>query len=332
MADSTSAGATSAGATHAGRVGILVVYYLRSDDDLPILALHLDHVARHTRRPFMVYGVANRVTPAARELLEQHDWLRLCEVEPTDRRGSREHGYYLDALAAIAIADGVDSIVTLDVDSFPIADGWIETVADAASAHGGVAGVLRVENGDTALPHPSCVMMSATFFTRYRPSFSPDSDGTSEFRRFLRSTRQAGDTGLGLAYALWSQQLPWARLRRTNVVEVHPVIAGVYADCVFHLAGVASGTIFRRDLRASWVHRVTEPIERVPVRGGLRTVKLALLTRVQARSRRKIVERNRAVYSRVWDRLVHDPDRFFAELRGHPGAAPGSATARQWAP
>src|SRR3954454_3771112 len=145
------------------RVGILVVYYLRSDDDLPILALHLEQVARHTRPPFTVYGAANRVTPAARDLLECHDWLRLCDVAPTDRRGSREHGYYLDALAVIAAADGVEMMVTLDVDSFPIADGWIDTVGDLADAHGGVAGILRVENGDTALPHPSCVMMRRAF-------------------------------------------------------------------------------------------------------------------------------------------------------------------------
>ncbi len=321
-----------ASATSAGRVGILVVYYLRSDDDLPVLALHLAHLERHTRAPFTVFGTANRVTPAARDLLEQRDWLRLCEVEPTEWRGSREHGYYLDALAAIAVADGVETIVTLDVDSFPIADGWIETVERAADANGGVAGVLRAENGDTALPHPSCVTMRAEFFSRYRPSFSPDSDGTPEFRRFLRSTHQAGDTGLGLAYTLWVHGLPWARLMRSNAVEVHPVIAGVYADCVFHLAGVASGTIFRRDLYSSWVHRVTDPIDRIPVRGPLRSAKRRFLTRVQARSRRTIVARNRAVYSQVWDRLVHDPDRFFAELRGRPGSAPGSAPARQWAP
>ena len=313
-----------------GRVGILVVYFLRSDDDLPILALHLDRVERHTRRPFTVYGVANRVTPAARRLLDERDWLRLCEIPPTEDRGSREHGYYLDALAQIAADDGVATLVTLDVDSFPIADGWIETISGLASANGQVAGVLRVENGDSVLPHPSCVMMDTGFFARHRPSFSPDSDGTPEFRRFLRTTGQAGDTGLGLAYTLWSHQLPWARLVRSNAVDVHPVIAGVYADCVFHLAGVASGTIFRRDLQSSWIHRITAPIERIPTRGRVRTLKVAALTRVQAKARRAIVERNRVVYAQVWDRLVGDADRFFAELRGRsPGAGPGPA-ARQW--
>ena len=316
------------------RVGVLVVYFLRSDDDLPILELHLDRIERHTRHPFTVYGVANRVTPEARRLLEAREWVRLCELAPTELRGSREHGHYLDALARVAVADGAETLVTLDVDSFPVADGWVETISRAAArASSTVAGVLRVENGDTVLPHPSCVMMDAGFFTEHQPRFSPDSDGTPEFRRFLRTTRQAGDTGLGLAYVLWSRRLPWARLLRSNVVDVHPVIAGIYADCVFHLAGVASGTIFRRDLRASWIHRMTEPIERIPMKGRLRALKVSVLTRVRAKSRHAIVERNRVVYSQVWNRLVVDPDRFFAELRGCVSSSgPGSGPARQWEP
>ncbi len=313
------------------RLGILVVYFLRSDDDLPILELHLDRIERHTRRPFTVYGVANRVTPEARRLLEAREWVRLSEVVPTELRGSREHGHYLDALAAVAVANGAETLVTLDVDSFPVADGWIETISRAARTFGNVAGVLRVENGDTVLPHPSCVLLDAGFFTRYQPSFSPDSDGTHEFRRFLRTTGQAGDTGLRLAYVLWSHRLPWARLLRSNAVDVHPVIAGVYADCVFHLAGVASGTIFRRDLRSSWIHRLTAPIERMPMKGRLRALKVSVLTRVQAKSRRAIVERNRVVYAQVWDRLVEDPDEFFAELRGLPAsAASGPGATRPW--
>ena len=50
----------SAGATPSGTLAILVVYYLSSDDDLPILDLHLDRIERHTRVPFQVYGAANR--------------------------------------------------------------------------------------------------------------------------------------------------------------------------------------------------------------------------------------------------------------------------------
>ncbi len=302
-----------------GGIAILVVYFLRTDDDLPILALHLDRIAAHTHVPFTVYGAANRVTPAARRMLEERSWLRLCEIESTGLRGSREHAYYLDALAALAAADGVDRLITLDVDSFPISDHWIETIAGASKS--GVAGILRAENGDTVLPHPSCVMVEAEFFDRYRPSFSPDSDFSPEFRRFLRSTGQAGDTGLGLAYTLWAQKLPWGRLLRSNAVDLHPVIAGVYADSVFHLAGVASGTIFRRDLQASRVHRLTNPLERLPLAGSPGKCKTAVLTSLRSRATRAIVERNRNVYVAVRTRLLTDPAALFSELRGHSAGA-----------
>ena len=305
----------SAGATPSKTLAILVVYFLSSDDDLPILDLHLDRIERHTRVPFQVYGAANRVTAAVRARLADRSWLQVCEIEPTELRGSREHAFYLDALMARARADGADRIATFDVDSFPIDDAWHEVMGTAARASG-LAGILRVENGDTELPHPSGLLVHTEFLDRHEPSFSPDSDRTPEFRRFLHSTGQAGDTGLGFAYALWSHQLEWGRLLRSNAVDVHPIIAGIYADSVFHLAGVARGSIFRRDLAGSRVHRVTTPVERVPVTGGLGRVKRSVLGRVRAPAERAIVERNRVVFGRARAALLADSDGFVAYLRG----------------
>ncbi len=302
-------------ATPSGTLAILVVYYLSSDDDLPILDLHLDRIERHTHVPFRVYGAANRVTPAVRERLADRSWLQICEIEPTELRGSREHAFYLDALMACARADGAGRIATFDVDSFPIDDAWLE-VMGAAAGPAGVAGILRLENGDTVLPHPSGLLVHADFLDRYEPSFSPDSDRTPEFRRFLHATGQAGDTGLGFAYRLWSHQVEWGRLLRTNAVDVHPIIAGVYADSVFHLAGVARGSIFRRDLSESRVHRVTAPLERLPLRGALGRAKRQALASVRAPAERTILERNRAVYRRARAALLTDPDAFVAYLRG----------------
>ncbi|MEO6468405.1 MAG: hypothetical protein ABIP21_04845 [Acidimicrobiia bacterium] len=307
--------AVNAEAIPSGTLAILVVYYLSNDDDLPILGLHLDRIERHTRVPFQVYGAANRVTPAVRAMLADRGWLQVCEIEPTELRGSREHAFYLDALMARARADGADRIATFDVDSFPIDDTWLE-VMETAAGSSGLAGILRVENGDTVLPHPSGLLVHAEFLDRYEPSFSPDSDRTPEFRRFLHSTGQAGDTGLGFAYALWSDQLAWGRLLRSNGVDVHPIIAGIYADSVFHLAGVARGSLFRRDLARSRVHRITGPLERMPVTGGLGRVKRSVLERVRAPAERAIVERNRVVFGRARAALLEDSDAFVAYLRG----------------
>jgi hypothetical protein len=300
------------------RLAIAVVYHLTSDDDLPLLELHLGQIARHTSVPYTIHAATNRASDAAREMLRSHREVRCVDIPTTHMRGSREHGYYLDALVASALDHDASHVCTLDVDSFPIRGDWVERIVELAPPTSGVAGVLRRENGDIALPHPSCTFLRRDFVERFAPSFSPDSDGTPDFRRFLHSTRQAGDTGIRIGYTLWSQQLPWGRLLRTNVRDPHPIIAGLYGDCVFHLGATASGTVFRRDLAASTVHRATRPLERVPLRPQpLARAKRTLVDRLRAPAEAELKARNRGVFTdlRAW--LLEDPDGLVAYLSGN---------------
>lgn len=299
------------------RLAILVVYVVRDDDDLPLLDLHLDRIARHTSVPYTIHGAAPRVTPAARARLEAEPDLRLVDLPPTDARGSREHAHYLDGLLPIALESDATHIVTFDVDSFPVIDDWVDRLLAAAPPESGLAGVLREENGDRVLPHPSCLFASRELFTRYDLSFSPDWDGTPEFRRFLRATGQAGDTGIRIAYRLWADDLDWGRLRRTNAVDLHPVIAGVYGDAVFHLGATSRGVLFRRDLAPSPVHRLTMPLERYPARRPAAVrAKKAVLRWTRGPVERRMMQRNRDCYRRVRAELLADPDALFARLRG----------------
>jgi hypothetical protein len=241
----------------------------------------------------------------------------VCDTPDTDLRGSREHAFHLDGLAQQALAAGVTHVCTLDVDSFPIRDDWVDVVAAQMPDASGLAAVLRVENGDTALPHPSCTFARRELFERFSPSFSPDSDGTPEFRAFLRATGQSADTGIRLGYALWSAGLPWGQLVRTNTVNPHYLMAGIYADAVFHLGGVGRGKLFRKDLEQSAVHRLSRPIERLPVGAGAPAdAKRALLRRVRGRKEDRLAAQNRDFYAvlRAW--LLSDPDGLLAYLRG----------------
>ena len=45
-------------------LGILLVCYLKDDDDLPLLELHLERVAKHTHVPTTVFAAANRTSDA----------------------------------------------------------------------------------------------------------------------------------------------------------------------------------------------------------------------------------------------------------------------------
>jgi hypothetical protein len=300
-----------------GKLAILVVCYLKDDDDLPLLQLHLERVAAHTSVPATVYASANRATPAARALLDAQPGVVVVNVPGTDLRGSREHGYYLDQLAAHALATDATHLCTLDVDAFPIRDDWVSVVAAQIEPESGLAAVSRLENGDSALPHPSCTFARREFFERYTPSFSPDWDGTPEFRRFLHSTGQSADTGIRLGYILWSESLPWGRLVRTNAVNPHYLMAGIYGDAVFHLGGIGRGKLFRQDLQHSTVHRVSRPLERLPVPSGSPAkIKRSVLQRARGRQESRLAAQNRAIFTLLENWLLSDPDGLLAYLRG----------------
>ncbi len=304
-------------------LAILVVYYLKDNSDLPLLELHLQRIAQHTHVPYTLFAVANRVSPEAREIIRAQPHVVECDITPTDARGSREHGYYLDAMLRIALTAGVTHVCTLDVDSFPIDDRWLDVLV-AKMPPSGVVGILRRENGDVALAHPSCILATREFFGRFSPSFSPDAEDTNEFRRFLRTTGQAADTGIRLTAALWNAEEPWGQLTRSNAVDPHYLMAGIYDDVVFHLGGVSRGSLFRADLQQSRRHQLTRPIERLPARGKLLARwKRAALAKVRRSSERRLANTNRRVFNDLRSRLLDDPDALFAYLRG--GRAPAEA-------
>ena len=116
----------------------------------------------------------------------------------------------------------------------------------------GVAAVLRRENGDVCLPAPVGHRAHPRVRRRRtRCRSRPTPTARREFRRFLRESGQRADTGIRIAHTLWAGSLPWARLLRTNAVDVHPVIAGIYGDCIFHLGAGSRLALFRADLARS---------------------------------------------------------------------------------
>lgn len=308
------------------RLALLVVYVLPDDDTEWLLQLHLDQIARTTTVPYRIYAAAPRVSPAAWDLLAARPEVEIHPTPAFDQIGSREHAHHLDALMHRALSDGDAShLATFDLDSFPIAGGWHDRLLDGVSAPG-VAAVLRRENLDTVLPHPSCIVLPRDFATAHPFSFSPDTDGSRDFREFLRASGQRADTGIRLAYLLEREGVSWRRLLRSNRREIHPVIAGIYDDTVFHLGGGTRDTRFRRDLASSRSYRITRPIERIPApRPSLKRAKTVVLDSLRAPADRAIVGRNRHAAVRARRCLREDPDAFFSYLRGHGTAPSGLA-------
>ncbi len=297
------------------RLSILVVYVVRDADDEALLALHLDRIARHTTVPYRIHAALPRVTDAARERLETRAEVTVWPTEPSSDRGSREHAHHLDALMARAAPEAASHVVTLDLDSFPVADAWQDTLL--AGTDDSVVGILRRENGDVLLPHPSCTMLPRSFLEQHPFSFSPDTDGTRGFRTFLRTSGQAADTGIRLAYLLATENLPWRPILRSNRRELHPLIAGIYGDAVFHLGAGARASLFRRDLAGSTLHRLTDPVERVPVSWApARRWKHRALGAVRGPAERRMIAANADAAARAHAWLRDDPEGLFAFLQG----------------
>jgi hypothetical protein len=295
----------------------MVVYVLR-DDILPLLRIHLDRIARHTHVPYTLFATRERLSAAGREILAGAPNLHLVDVPQTQLRGSREHAYYLDAMLPEVLGSPATHLCTLDVDSFPIDDSWLDVLGNLVAPDSGVCGVLRAENGDVALPHPSCVFMTREFADRHRPSFSPDSDGSLEFRRFRRVTGQPADTGIRVGSTLWNEGLHWGTLLRTNAVNPHYLMAGIYADVVFHLGGIGRAKIFRKDMNELRSHRWSRPLELMPARTKLlREMKVRALRRVRQRSEDEVANANQRIYEEILDWLFTDADGLFAYLRAH---------------
>jgi hypothetical protein len=298
-------------------LAVLTVAVVRDDAERALLELQLDRLRRHTVEPMTIHMVARRVPSDVRAWLTDQPDVRLLDPPAPADTGSREHAAYLDALLHAARATDASHFATFDLDSFPVADDWLGRVLRMLPAGAGVAAVVRHENGDVCLPHPSGTVLTREFVDAYDVSFSPDTDGTPEFRRFLRDSGQRADTGIRLAQTLWAERLPWAQLRRTNAVNLHPVIAGIYGDCIFHLGAGSRVALFRRDLIASPVHRLTRPVERVPVgTGRLRSVKQRALAAVRRPAESRRIAANRAVADRATAMVLHDPDALVAYLRG----------------
>ncbi len=223
------------------KLGICVVYLVKPGDE-ELLDLHLAQIRKHTRAPFTIYGSVNRLRP---ELLPrlQEAGVEVVRLPDVPARGSEEHNAYLDGLLARAFADGCSHAATLHVDSFPVADGWAQTLAARLDARTVLAAVKRDEVNDDK-PHNSLAFLTREFYTAHAPRLlgSAEDRASPRFREYLAASGCLDDGGVGLGFKVWEQGLAWRPLARSNRAADHFVIGSVYGDLVFHLGATARGT------------------------------------------------------------------------------------------
>lgn len=306
--------ATESGRPGIAKLGICCVYFYGPDSEW-LLDLQLRYIASTLDGyDYTVYAAANRLQPELRHTLEATPRVRIVSLPRYGGNvgGARaieasfEHAFYLDLLLHEAVDDGCTHLAAIDADSFPVLPDWPNILLHKMGSMR-FAGVLRSENLDTYLPHPSGLFMDRSFLLDHAPRlFPPKSEILSNpsFREFLQETGQRTDTGIGYGYTLWKSREPWLPLLRSNRRNPHFLMSGIYGDMFFHLGASSRRPWFYFDYRTRLSLRIKPALSRVPA-----------LWRLGSWLEERYVESNRRTLHEISESLRSDPDRFLSTLQ-----------------
>ena len=124
--------------------------------------------------------------------------------------------------AMLAHAERDDVLVFVDGDAFPVGD--VVSRIRAGLAESELVAVQRLENNGDCQPHPCfCAVTAATW-----ASLPGDWSSGHPFRDGRT------DVGGNLLWLLEDRGIPWDPMLRSNKLNRHPLLFGVYDDVLYH--------------------------------------------------------------------------------------------------
>ena len=227
--------------------------------------------------------------------------------------GPDAHAEKLNALAAAIVreADPGDLLIFIDGDAFPIAplDDYLEEILGRFP----LAAIRRDENLGDKQPHPSFCATTVGFWQEIQGDWSR--------APWINNVGwEIADPGGRLLENLTARNVQWHPLRRTNRVNLHPVLFGVYDDVVYHHGAGFRAAFERADrLRAGTLPELPASLATDPPTGIGGLVWRVRAKRWYVAEKRPVVRReqrlmreNRALSDRVFDRLRSDESFWLA--------------------
>lgn len=179
--------------------------------------IQLDYLQRNVSMPFRVYAFLNGAS-------ENHrDKYFYSNVEPIE-----SHPIKLNLLAEIigyhSISD--DLIMFIDGDAFPIGD-ICGFAVDKLREYPLIA-VQRLENEGDIQPHPCFCMTTVGFWNEI------GGDWKEGFQWKNAAGYEFSDVGGNLLKVLQDGNINWYPMLRSNKVNSHPLLFGIYDNMVYH--------------------------------------------------------------------------------------------------
>jgi hypothetical protein len=227
----------------------------------PWIALCLRQIERHSQGwDYQVFVFDNSHLPAHRTAMRAFERVRVrpgALVAALGRLANRVPGPYigrlferrhasaLDYLAKKVPAD-FDYVVTLDNDSFPIREDWLDVLVSACQKGAAAAGVYRDEMAPDVDPfiHVSGLCVKREDLRALNVSFGKDIPFLNEQYKHDKDHNQ--DVGQKITYEFIRLGRPRAELHRSNRVNYHFVMGGIYGDVIYHHGAGGRRAKFRK--------------------------------------------------------------------------------------
>jgi hypothetical protein len=208
----------------------------------PWIDLCLRQIERHSHGwDYQVFVYDNAHLKSHRDLIRRHahvrlrpgNWLaalgRFVNRMPFRRLGKlleRSHPGALDFLARKVPGD-FDYIVTLDNDSFPVRNDWLDALVSECEHGAAVAGVYRDEMAPAIEPfiHVSGLCVRRRDLRDLGASFG---------KGVHRDIPHNQDVGQRISYEFTRLGRALAPLHRSNAVNFHFMLGGMYGDVIYH--------------------------------------------------------------------------------------------------
>jgi hypothetical protein len=208
----------------------------------PWIDMCLRQIARHSQGwDYQVFVFDNSHLKSHRMLMRNHSrvqvlpgsWVatlgRIANRMPVPhfaRLLERSHPGALDYLARTVSAD-FDYLVTLDNDSFPVRDDWLDVLVGECEQGAAVSGVYRNEMAPAIAPfiHVSGLCVRRVDLRALNVSFGEGAQPQIEHNQ---------DVGQKITYEFTRLGRTIAPLQRSNALNYHFLMGGIYGDVIYH--------------------------------------------------------------------------------------------------
>ncbi|MGH2863740.1 MAG: hypothetical protein ACRDJX_00665 [Solirubrobacteraceae bacterium] len=208
----------------------------------PWIDICLSQIERHSGAwRYEVFIFDNSHLELHRTLMEKHEQVTIrphrglaavarlagrLPVRGAGRLMERTHPGALDYLAR-TLPREFDYIVTLDNDSFPVRDDWLDVLVGGCEAGAALSGVYRDEMAPAIAPfiHVSGLCIRPQDLRALEVSFGQGARPELEHNQ---------DVGQRITYELTRRGRTLAPLRRSNALNYHFLMGGLYGDVIYH--------------------------------------------------------------------------------------------------